>query len=199
MVERGYVWFQISMNRIISCQVYNGILWEEVNCSVWTGSRWIPASYYDVLTLTDYYDIADGFSSPIITTDDGFYSWFSKDFVEYKEKALEFFEISTTWLDTNKEIGGGGGTKIVINDIDINGNIHVDNDTTIDVGINLKDFVKDGYTTVSSTFRGFYVLFAGFVSSIASDVAVFFDFYSPEGEYFDSVNSSGGGGSLWDY
>lgn len=183
MVEKGHVWFQISMNRIISCQVYNGIMWEEVNCYVWTGSRWIPANYFDVVTLTDYYDIADNTGLPTITTSEGFFSWFQREFKEFKDKAVAFFD---AWEGGS---GGQGGTTnnnvtIIAPSLTANGTL----DATIapditfefDLGNNAADLLTDGFEGVSGVFRGVFGL-VGEVFSLGSEsITMFFRFFDSD-------------------
>lgn len=199
MVEKGHVWFQISMNRIVSCQVYNGIMWEEVNCYVWTGSRWIPANYFDVVTLTDYYDIADNTGLPTITTSEGFFSWFQREFKEFKDAAISFFD---AW-----EAGGGSGGGTTNNSITViapsltaNGTldatISIDNNYEFDIGTNAGELIQDGFDGVSGIFRGAWSLLGGFVAGAAVNITNFFDFYAIDGDFYNSIN---GGDNIWEY
>jgi len=77
--EKGQVWALVENERIISIQIYNGQAWEAVDGRIWTGSRWIPASSYNIITLQDMYDIVDATPDyEYIYSEAGFWAWFQK-------------------------------------------------------------------------------------------------------------------------
>lgn len=180
MVEKGHVWFQIENNRIISCQVYNGIVWQEVHCYVSTGSRWIPASYYDVVTLTDYYDIADNTGLPTITTNEGFFAWFQREFKELKDKIFSFFD------NYKPSEGGSSSTTVIAPSINADGSLNVeiapDIDVNVDVGTSATDLLKNGIDGISGIFRGAWSLFGFAFNGITDSITGFFDFFTPDFE-----------------
>ena len=96
--DRGMVYLPVENGRAIDCQIYNGTYWESVECRLWTGSRWIPMWAFDILTLSDCWDVADGTGSPPITTEQGFWSWWQKEWLDFR-----------AWLTTLFGDGSGGG------------------------------------------------------------------------------------------
>lgn len=88
--QRGNVWFAVEGSRISGVQVYNGQAWEEVNARWWTGSRWIPIYAFDLVTLSDMWDItsADGSGdvTPPITSETGFWNWWKKAWNDFTGK-----------------------------------------------------------------------------------------------------------------
>ena len=54
--QRAQVWALVEDSRITSLQQYNGSAWVAVDGRIWTGSRWIPYSSFDVFTLKDLWD-----------------------------------------------------------------------------------------------------------------------------------------------
>ena len=85
--EKGMVWALVENERITSMQIYNGQAWEGVDGRVWTGSRWIPASSYNVITLQDLYDIADATPDyEYIYTESGFWDWWQKSWNDFTKQ-----------------------------------------------------------------------------------------------------------------
>jgi len=91
--EKGQVWALVESGYITSLQVYNGSVWLNADGRIWTGSRWIPASSYNVITLQDMYDIVDATQDyEYIYTESGFWSWFQrawKDLISRLDKIIE--------------------------------------------------------------------------------------------------------------
>lgn len=85
--QKGLVWALVEGGVIKSLQIYNGSAWEAVDGRIWTGSRWVPYSAYNVLLLKDLYDIS-GTVSPddyeYIYTEQGFWSWLQKWLNDFK-------------------------------------------------------------------------------------------------------------------
>lgn len=83
---KGLVWAMVEGGIIKSLQIYNGSAWEAVDGRIWTGSRWVPYSAYNVLLMKDLYDIS-GTVSPedfeYIYTEEGFWSWWQKQWLEF--------------------------------------------------------------------------------------------------------------------
>ena len=97
--KRGQVWFTVENKRVQGCYVYTGTAWESVNCRYYTGSRWIPIYAFDMDTLADLWDIADGDNAMVqITTESGFWNWWKAQWLDFR-----------SWLSANG-IGGSGTT-----------------------------------------------------------------------------------------
>lgn len=95
---RGDVWFGVSNGRVSTVQVYTGSAWTSSNARWWTGERWIPIYAFDIFTLEDCWDIADG--DDVITpieSDTAGWNWWKK-----------------AWTDFRSWLGGvfGGGTPV---------------------------------------------------------------------------------------
>jgi len=87
----GMVWMPLDGNKIADCQIYRGNYWESVGCRVWTGERWVPAWAFDVVTLSDLWDMYGGEETDNYTeiTPGSFYQWFQQHFLEFKTSVIE--------------------------------------------------------------------------------------------------------------
>lgn len=97
----GLVWAMVEKGYITSIQIYTGYAWEAVDARIWTGSRWIPYNYFNVITLNDMYDIVDASGNQgyeYIYTDSGFWNWWQRAWTDF----VKFFQ--------NIEFGGGGSS-----------------------------------------------------------------------------------------
>ena len=83
---KGQVWALVERQYITSLQIYNGQAWEACDGRIWTGSRWVPYSAYNVITLKDMSDIVDGSSSDheYIYTESGFWDWLQRWLTQFK-------------------------------------------------------------------------------------------------------------------
>lgn len=89
--QRGDVWMSVNGSRISGVQIYNGRAWESTNARYYTGTRWIPIYAFDIQTLEDCWDIADGDDVvPPITTESGFWSWWQNQWLDFRK-----------WLELN--------------------------------------------------------------------------------------------------
>lgn len=105
---RGQVWALVERQYITSLQIYNGRAWETCDGRVWTGSRWVPYSSYNVVTLKDMSDIVDG-SSPdkeYIYTESGFWDWLQRFLTGFKKELF-------ARLDKLKGSGGAASSSAV--------------------------------------------------------------------------------------
>lgn len=84
--DEGMVWMPLENDKVADCQIYNGSYWESVGCRVWTGERWVPAWAFNVITLSDLWDMYGGEDSDNYTeiTPGSFYQWFQQQFLELK-------------------------------------------------------------------------------------------------------------------
>lgn len=90
--ERGYVYAMVEGGYITSLQQYTGYAWQAVDGRIWTGSRWIPYSSYNVITLSDMYDIADASGQSgyeYIYSQQGFWAWLQKWLMQFKTDLFE--------------------------------------------------------------------------------------------------------------
>ena len=97
---KGQVWALVERQYITSLQIYNGRAWEVCDGRIWTGSRWVPYSSYNVITLKDMSDIVDS-SSPdkeYIYTETGFWDWWQRSWNAFTSKFFALF-------------GGGSGSQ----------------------------------------------------------------------------------------
>lgn len=119
---KGLVWAMVESGYISSLQIYDGRAWVQCDGRIWTGERWIPYSSYNVVTLSDMYDIADASGQSgyeYIYSESGFWSWFQKAW-------LDFRQWTSTMLSTVQGLGSGGGSggqaPITMDDLDeVNG------------------------------------------------------------------------------
>lgn len=99
---KGQVWALVEDGTIRSLQVYTGTAWEAVDGRIWTGSRWVPASSYNIITLQDLYDIKDATQDyEYIYTETGFWSWWQKAWNKYVA------DIDKRFDELIKALGGG--------------------------------------------------------------------------------------------
>ena len=90
---KGQVWALVERQYITSLQIYNGRAWEPCHGRIWTGSRWVPYSAYNVITLKDMSDIVDS-SSPdkeYIYTETGFWDWWQRSWNAFTSKFFALF------------------------------------------------------------------------------------------------------------
>ena len=90
---KGQVWALVERQYITSLQIYNGRAWEVCDGRIWTGSRWVPYSSYNVITLKDMSDIVDS-SSPdkeYIYTETGFWDWWQRSWNAFTSKFFALF------------------------------------------------------------------------------------------------------------
>lgn len=84
--QRGDVWMSVNGSRISGVQIYNGRAWESTNARYYTGTRWIPIYAFDIQTLEDCWDIADGDDAvPPISTEEGFWSWWQHQWLDFRK------------------------------------------------------------------------------------------------------------------
>ena len=105
---KGQVWALVERQYITSLQIYNGRAWEACDGRIWTGSRWVPYSSYNVITLKDMSDIVDS-SSPdkeYIYTETGFWDWWQRSWNAFTSK---FFSL----LEGSGLSPGGSGSGMV--------------------------------------------------------------------------------------
>ena len=98
----------MSKSEFCSTLIYNGRAWEACDGRIWTGSRWVPYSAYNVITLKDMSDIVDS-SSPdkeYIYTETGFWDWWQRSWNAFTSK---FFSL----LEGSGLSPGGSGSGMV--------------------------------------------------------------------------------------
>ena len=61
--SRGDVYCYVEDNRITSVQQYDGSGWLETGGMIWTGTRWVDPSAYDIVNYADLFDVVDPLES----------------------------------------------------------------------------------------------------------------------------------------
>lgn len=98
----GLVWALVENGYITSIQIYTGYAWEAVDARIWTGSRWIPYNYFNVITLNDMYDIVDASGNQgyeYLYTESGFWNWWQRAWTDF----VKLFQ--------NTKFGGDGSSS----------------------------------------------------------------------------------------
>lgn len=183
MPSRGDCWFPVMENRITSVQIYTGTHWEEVNARWWTGSRWIPIYAFDINTLEDLFDIADGDTVvPLFPDQNSFLRWWQLQWLDFRN-----------WLENAlSNIGSGGGTTLP------------DDET-------LPGDEGDGWTFVDlliQTKDGLWKITKGVVKTAAGGITGLVLLINDAGSFFDPYQSGHtdgvmdlfnyGGDDIWD-
>lgn len=104
--QRAQVWALVEDSRITSLQQYNGSAWVAVDGRIWTGSRWIPYSSFDVFTLKDLWDAVGGATDSDYTyiyTESGFWDWWQRSWNSWTGSFEE-------WMTKLLAAVGGGGS-----------------------------------------------------------------------------------------
>lgn len=111
--QKGQVYAMVENGYIVSLQQYTGYAWESVDGRIWTGSRWIPASSYNVITLQDMYDIVDATQDfEYIYTETGFWSWFQRAWKELISRLDKIIEGQSSSGSGSGSSSGSGSDKI---------------------------------------------------------------------------------------
>lgn len=103
---RGDVWFPVEGRRISGCYQYDGAMWRVAGCRWFTGERWIPIYAFDIYTLADCWDAADADQvdpTPPITSEQGFWNWFKKEWNDFRKWGNTSVEAIVTAI-----MAGGG-------------------------------------------------------------------------------------------
>lgn len=98
----GLVWALVEKGYITSIQIYTGYAWEAVDARIWTGSRWIPYNFFNVITLNDMYDVVDASGNQgyeYLYTESGFWNWWQHAWTDF----VKLFQ--------NTNFGGNGSSS----------------------------------------------------------------------------------------
>ena len=114
---KGLVYAMVESGYITSLQIYDGRAWVACDGRIWTGERWIPYSSYNVVTLSDMYDIADASGNSgyeYIYSESGFWSWFQKQWLSFREWCERVYLLLSRLVSDSGSSGsgdesGGGG------------------------------------------------------------------------------------------
>lgn len=179
MPAKGDLWFPVMENRITGVQIYAGTHWEEVNARWWTGSRWIPIYAFDINTLEDLFDIADGDDVVSLLPDtNSFFRWWQLQWLDFRQ-----------WLE--KTLGSSGGGSAVPDD-ELLPPIQDDDGN----GLSFIGLLGDLIVGIWDLGSGLYtVVFKPVFTNIGSSVSSITDVFSGEGAFDISVPE---GGSIWD-
>lgn len=187
MPNRGDCWFPVMNNRITSVQIYTGTHWEEVNARWWTGSRWIPIYAFDINTLEDLFDIADGDSTvPLLPDQNAFLRWWQLQWLDFRN-----------WLENAlSNSGSGGGTSLPDDDTLPGEDATEDDDGWSFVDLLVK--TKDGIWKIT---KGIVKTAAGGITGLVLLIEDAGDFFTPyEDGYSEGVGDlmNYGGDDIWD-
>lgn len=125
---KGDVWLMIQDSRITSCQIYNGYMWVETDCRIWTGERWAWPNYFNILTQQDMTDIKGTTDNVYIQDDEGYYSWIT-------EQWKELLDLLNFMSDQLSDIDGGVANDFNF-DFNFDGTISVEFNTSLEFGRN---------------------------------------------------------------
>ena len=160
--EKGQVWAMVENERIVSIQIYNGQAWESCDGRIWTGSRWIPASSYNIITLQDMYDIVDATPNyEYIYSESGFWSWWQKSWNAFTEKL--FAALATGGTGSSDSSGGAGSSEMGNVDLDAEDPV---SDPDQEDSKSLWQFIVLVVSGGKSVISGTRELFSGAVSSV---------------------------------
>lgn len=191
--KKGQVYAMVENGYITSLQQYTGSAWEAVDGRIWTGSRWIPASSYNVITLQDMYDIVDATPDyEYIYTESGFWDWFQR---AWKDLLARLDKI----IDGQK--GSGGGTALDPEDDTMLPSVEDNPETETDEGWGAFDLlivIKDGTWSiitgvVKTGFDGLVGLANGFTY-----ITGFFNAYDANSPDNVLGFTNYGGADIWD-
>lgn len=177
----GMVWSLVEDGVIQSIQIYNGSAWEQCDGRIFTGTRWIPYSAYNIITLKDFYDVADasGDSYEYIYTEAGFWNWWQKSWNAFTSKLFAALGSGSSGS------GSTSDTSPEVPDVDITTvQSETKDNTNFLVKVLYKLFFKDAVSTVKSSAGDFASVFGVSVadSSASSSASS------------SSASSSGGSG-----
>lgn len=160
--EKGQVWAMVENERITSIQIYNGQAWEGVDGRIWTGSRWIPASSYNIITLQDMYDIVDATPNyEYIYSEAGFWAWWQKSWNAFTEKL--FVVLGSGGAGGSGASGGAGSSEMSNVDLDAEDPV---SDPAEEDSKSLWQFIVLVVSGGKSVISGTRELFSGAVSSV---------------------------------
>lgn len=142
----GLVWALVENGYITSIQIYTGYAWEACDARIWTGSRWIPYNYFNVITLMDMYDIVDASGNQgyeYLYTESGFWNWWQRAWTDF----VKLFQ--------NTKFGGSSVTENT--DVTINSDEYASGDVTVveavsDSGKGLWSILKGIFGVVGNVF-----------------------------------------------
>ena len=170
---KGLVYAMVESGYITSLQIYDGYAWVSCDGRIWTGSRWIPYSSYNVITLSDMYDIADASGQSgyeYIYSESGFWSWFQKQWLAFREWCNSMYALVSG-------LGGGSSGSSVVNDLEIDPDAADDDESAGWFVSFVKRVVKLGSRAV----RGMSdAVFEDALSNVGEAVDNFSSFYSDD-------------------
>lgn len=159
---KGDVWFNIQGSRITSTQIYNGYMWVEVDCRIWTGERWAWPNYFDILTQQDMTDIKGTTDNVYIQDTDGYYSWIT-------EQWKSLLDLLNQIVDLLSQLDSGGDVNINL-DFGYDGDITIEFNTATERGRNaLFEFLQKFWD----------VLFEPAFDGISSGIDPFISLFDP--------------------
>lgn len=187
--QRGDVWMSVNGSRISGVQIYNGRAWESTNARYYTGTRWIPIYAFDIQTLEDCWDIADGDDAvPPISTEEGFWGWWQRQWLDFTKWIKNAWENLMELLSSALQGGDSGVRDPSDYDDKLPGETTEDEDDSWSL-LDLIGTLTDGVWSVvkgviSMAFGGFKGL-VSFVSDIGG-------FFTNAGDVMNTIKDFGG-------
>lgn len=163
---KGLVWALVEDGVIQSLQIYNGSAWEACDGRIFTGTRWIPYSGYNIITMKDFYDVADasGDSYEYIYTEAGFWNWWQKSWNAFTSKL--FAALSSAGMDVSGGTNPDGTSKSLWQRIK-----DAFNDTLGALIEALFDLIKEVLKSLLSLATGMLQFFFGFLTDAVMNAA----------------------------
>lgn len=108
---KGLVWAMVENGVISSIQIYDGSAWVACDGRIFTGTRWVPYGSYNIVTLKDFYDVADASGSDFsyIYTETSFWNWWQKSWNAFTNKL--FAALSSAGMDVSGGTNADGTSK----------------------------------------------------------------------------------------
>ncbi len=181
--EIGLVWALVENGYITSIQIYSGYAWEAVDARIWTGSRWIPYNYFNVITLSDMYDIVDASGNQgyeYLYTESGFWNWWQRAWTDF----IKLFQGMSFGGSSGSSGSSSGVTEDTENNIN-NGEYAADDEITV------VEAVSDSGKGIWSIIKGLFHI-VGNVFSEADSISDAFStaFSDPSGRSSGGSNSA---------
>lgn len=109
--KKGLVWAMVEDGVISSIQIYDGSAWVACDGRIFTGTRWVPYGSYNIVTLKDFYDVADASGSDFsyIYTETSFWNWWEKSWNAFTSKL--FAALSSAGMDVSGGTNPDGTSK----------------------------------------------------------------------------------------
>lgn len=147
---RGLIYAMVESGYITSIQQYDGSGWVSVDGRIWTGSRWVPYQYFNVITLSDMYDIADASGQigyEYIYTESGFWAWFQSQWLDFRN-----------WYHS---LSVGSSSPVNVTDLENRYDVDLDVDSGVSGLVRLLAFIQQMFSDAATNASGFFSIYTG--------------------------------------